>query len=101
MAKIVRWMMCRCQLCGREFKMPIDQNLMSRLPDAYKFCCDECKDSFYTMGSGGITPKQQKYQRLHNNMGNAATKGLGINSEESGVRKLQQKYRIKKFRGLQ
>lgn len=100
MRREVRWMICRCQMCGREFRMPIDKNLMNRLPDAYSFCSDDCRDGYVTMHVGA-TPKQQKYQKIQNSMGKALTKGLGMESEESGVKKMQRKYQLKKYRGLQ
>jgi len=49
-------------MCGREYIMPIDNNLMARLPDAYNFCSDACLNGFKTMRNGGVTPKTTKIQ---------------------------------------
>ena len=100
MAKNIRWMICKCLFCGVEFRMPINENLIGRKPDAYNFCSDACRNSYITMRNNGVTPKQQKYQKIHDSMGKAASKGLGINSEESGAKRMQRKYQLKKFRGL-
>jgi len=101
MTKPVQYILRRCRMCNREFKMPLDPNMMSRLPQAYDFCCDECYEAYKVMQSGGITQKQKRCQSIHNNMGKALTKGFGMQSEENGVKRLQNKYRLKKFRGLQ
>jgi len=93
-------MVCKCQMCGREYIMPIDNNLMARLPDAYNFCSDACLNGFKTMRNGGVTPKQQKYNNVEEKLGKVLKIGFGTESEESGVKRMQQRYQLKQHKKI-